>query len=433
MPTGLSLEARVKLLEAQVAALTLTVQQQRCLIEELQASGGGSSSEFEVLPVSQNDRAVSATAVSGHLGASEPGAPAFVPALPAAASSTPGAQSLPSVSVEDRSTIAREVGAFLRRALDGLLLHSSGSDRNPLRNRHYIICQDFEGRALSPPLVVDRFSTVRDRCKRGSDCGRSIFVGLPRGPHSSAGGWTALLLLAEWRLKSCPFKERTESLSAFWMLWWSRSKERLSIATSSGASGLLKVTVKSLVFQAAEVVACSEVSRFEADPAVKVKVWLGYRAQGLVEQVDYPMPGNDRTEHSFVTLGGTPALPHADGLVSASQEAFADVFTTASEAPASRISPRACCTSLCSRRAFGPHGVSARRCSGRHSSPGLRWQPLSCCGAGGCTNAAGKGKVPSTGFRHAFVSQPRAASFFVRRSRRYEPGAVGSSLELGWS
>ena len=129
MPTGLSLKARVKLLDAQVAALTLTVQQQGYLIEELQASGGGSSSEFEVLPVSQNDRAVSATAVSGHLGASEPEAPAFVPVLPAAASSTSGAQSLPSLSVEDRSAIAREVGAFLRRALDGLPLHSSGRDR----------------------------------------------------------------------------------------------------------------------------------------------------------------------------------------------------------------------------------------------------------------------------------------------------------------
>ena len=80
---------------------------------------------------------------------------------------------------EDRIALAQEIGAFLRRAYDGLPRGSSGRDRLGLQSRWYLVLVDFEGRRLVEPLFSHSFSSIRDRCKRGSDTGDSVFIGFP--------------------------------------------------------------------------------------------------------------------------------------------------------------------------------------------------------------------------------------------------------------
>lgn len=78
-----------------------------------------------------------------------------------------------------REELAKEIGRFLRRGLAGERLGTSGRDKLRLQNRCYLICKDFEGRVLEEPLFTTSFATVRSTCKRGSDCGFSLFVGFP--------------------------------------------------------------------------------------------------------------------------------------------------------------------------------------------------------------------------------------------------------------
>ena len=79
----------------------------------------------------------------------------------------------------ERRQIAEEVGRFLRRCVAGEPRGSSGRDRLQLASRHWVVIRDFNGQDHSPPLIFSRFSDCRALVKRGSDCGDSIFVGLP--------------------------------------------------------------------------------------------------------------------------------------------------------------------------------------------------------------------------------------------------------------
>lgn len=89
-----------------------------------------------------------------------------------------------------RQNLALQIGQFIRRALAGEPLGSSGRDRLSLQNRCYLVFAEYEGNHLRPPLFTRQFSDVRERCKRGSDCGRSIFIGL-------ATQWEAVVVCEE--------------------------------------------------------------------------------------------------------------------------------------------------------------------------------------------------------------------------------------------
>ena len=80
---------------------------------------------------------------------------------------------------EARLVLAKEVGKFLRRAISGQPRGSSGRDRLKLQNRCYLVVADFEGKALHEPKFLTSFQEVKAICKRGSEAGDSIFVGLP--------------------------------------------------------------------------------------------------------------------------------------------------------------------------------------------------------------------------------------------------------------
>ena len=78
-----------------------------------------------------------------------------------------------------RTHVAQEVGLFLRRALDGGHLRTSGRSALNLSSRYYIVLADFEGRRFREPFVCSTFGQAKAFCIRGPDKGQSIFVGLP--------------------------------------------------------------------------------------------------------------------------------------------------------------------------------------------------------------------------------------------------------------
>lgn len=111
-------------------------------------------------------------------GYSEASAPASAPASTASVvSGTPAPEGGQSWS--ERERIAREVGQFLRRALEGSPRGTSGRDRIRVASRLYIICRDIQGTCYNPPVVCSRFSRVKELCFRGSEVGDSVFIGLP--------------------------------------------------------------------------------------------------------------------------------------------------------------------------------------------------------------------------------------------------------------
>ena len=69
-----------------------------------------------------------------------------------------------------------EIGLFLRKCLSN---EASGRDWLGTASRYWLVLRDFEGRDLSPPFVCNRFSGCAELCKRGSDLGDSVCIGLP--------------------------------------------------------------------------------------------------------------------------------------------------------------------------------------------------------------------------------------------------------------
>ena len=84
-------------------------------------------------------------------------------------------RSPPSVTATERAAACREIGLFLRRSLDGGHRGTSGRDRLPLQSRYWLVVRE----VFSPIKVCRSLSECAAACKRGSDCGDSIFVGLP--------------------------------------------------------------------------------------------------------------------------------------------------------------------------------------------------------------------------------------------------------------
>ncbi len=97
-----------------------------------------------------------------------------------AARGYPNATPPPVLSWAQREEIARGIGLWLRRALEGDHRQNSGRDRLPLASRYYLVVKDYAGITYeNPVLVFSRFTPVRDLCQRGTDWADSIFIGVP--------------------------------------------------------------------------------------------------------------------------------------------------------------------------------------------------------------------------------------------------------------
>lgn len=80
-----------------------------------------------------------------------------------------------------REEVAREIGAFLRRAVDGQRRGLSGREKlSGLASKFYLVVRDYDGVTTERPLrVFSSFATVRRLCSRGNSWGDSVFVGVP--------------------------------------------------------------------------------------------------------------------------------------------------------------------------------------------------------------------------------------------------------------
>eukprot|EP00435_Cladocopium_sp_Y103_P045962 s453_g13.t1 len=88
-----------------------------------------------------------------------------------------------------RDSVAREIGAFLKRCLEGGHRGESGRDRiKGLQSRIYIVVRDYDRRVYNPPLLLKTFTEVKNYCKRDGSCGDSIFIGVLSDPglHSQS-------------------------------------------------------------------------------------------------------------------------------------------------------------------------------------------------------------------------------------------------------
>ena len=170
----MSLELRVTHLEELVLALRSRVAHLESLL-----SPRARSASFEVVAqtptprsyprASSPERQATRTPVVVSSGL-EIGPPAAPTASASASSQETG---------EQRAAACREIGLFLRRAVNVLHRGASGRDRLSQQSRLWLVVRDFEGTRRDPVVVCHKFSQCAQLCKRGSECGDSVFVGLP--------------------------------------------------------------------------------------------------------------------------------------------------------------------------------------------------------------------------------------------------------------
>ena len=124
----------------------------------------------------------SQASVSGASQTSSRAVPSSRP-LPSASShrstAAPVVGAIEAQDLDARTRLAAQIGAFLRRGASGQHRGTSGRDRLRLPSVCYLVVVDYEGNHLSPPGYFTSFGPVRGLCKRGSQCGASVFVGLP--------------------------------------------------------------------------------------------------------------------------------------------------------------------------------------------------------------------------------------------------------------
>lgn len=80
----------------------------------------------------------------------------------------------------ERYQVAEELGAFLRRSLDGDHRGPSGRDKIKLSNRLYILCRDINGQVYNPPRLFKSFTALKPLVKDSAgQCKDSVFIGVP--------------------------------------------------------------------------------------------------------------------------------------------------------------------------------------------------------------------------------------------------------------
>lgn len=100
------------------------------------------------------------------------------PASPAAAPSSPLVLSSSGIS-EERREIAKSIGAWLRRCVQGELRGPSGRDRINLPSKLYLVVRDINLKSHNPPLVFFSWREAKDWCLIRGQNAESIYIGLP--------------------------------------------------------------------------------------------------------------------------------------------------------------------------------------------------------------------------------------------------------------
>ena len=102
------------------------------------------------------------------------------PSVAAGVSSTPTPLVLSSSGIsEERRTIARGIGAWLRRCLNSEVRGPSGRDQINLASKIYLVARDTNSVDYNPPLVFTTWSEAKPLCILRGQPSDSIFIGLP--------------------------------------------------------------------------------------------------------------------------------------------------------------------------------------------------------------------------------------------------------------
>ena len=141
-----------------------------------------------------------------------------------------------------RTAVAREVGRFLRRALDGGHLRSSGRSALNLSSRYYVVLCDFQGRRCAEPCIFSSFGPCKNLCCRGPGKGRSIFVGLPSQTEVAEALRAADL---SWPSEGLDVQPRTVGLRS----WCGRPRQLLTGCESTPLRGPIPRSGNSGSFQ----------------------------------------------------------------------------------------------------------------------------------------------------------------------------------------
>ena len=86
--------------------------------------------------------------------------------------------------------LAREIGGFLRRSLDGGYRGNSGRNRLRLQSRLYVALSDARGAPFPEPRVFSRVADLRSAVFTRGQPGNSTFIGF-------ASQWEARVALRE--------------------------------------------------------------------------------------------------------------------------------------------------------------------------------------------------------------------------------------------
>lgn len=79
-----------------------------------------------------------------------------------------------------RESVAKEVGVFIKKELQGEIRMISGREKiRELKTRFYLIARGFDGTTYNPVVVTTTLARARQLCQRGSEFGRSFFIGVP--------------------------------------------------------------------------------------------------------------------------------------------------------------------------------------------------------------------------------------------------------------
>eukprot|EP00435_Cladocopium_sp_Y103_P057708 s1516_g20.t1 len=326
--------------------LTLRVDRQADQISELSASVVSSAAASQI---SARDLEAEASTIQEVASASDQNQ------LRSRVLGTAGGYSWP-----EREAVAREVGAFLRRCVDGENRGESGRDRlKGLQSRIYIVVRDKEDQIYNPVRLVKSFSEVRALCSHCSlsrkaglahtftmngqpdeeasnppplDAGIGLdsLDGAPIGPRdfvvapeagpveenyhvgrliiSSSGLAAGVIAIAELDGKL---------LVALPEVLWNRSPARRLVPSRALAKPVL-----------CAVAACHTEERDVPLASVYCKVWVGFASRDFERDLDFV--SEEVLTYDFNPEGESDLLPADSGLVEVAREHFS--FVTAESA-----------------------------------------------------------------------------------------------------
>ena len=151
------LEARVTSLERELADLYITVRALQVRINTAESQ----DQEFELIASTPSTQ-------SGSIAAGQPKAKA----------SARSAEAGPEGAA--RNQILKQIGLWIRRALEGNHRGLSGRELLPGGSRYYFIARSFSGEVFDPARVVSPWAVAERVVKYRGDTGDLVFVGLCR-------------------------------------------------------------------------------------------------------------------------------------------------------------------------------------------------------------------------------------------------------------